>query len=70
MIQKALQYLVGLKDNKTYEINGKTYSDNPLAIIEAPRFYRKTIQFGSLDAIVKMVRAEIADYTDGTEHPS
>ena len=67
MIQKALQYLVGLKDNKTYEINGKTYSDNPLAIIEAPRFYRKTIQFGSLDAIVKMVKAEIADYTDGTE---
>ena len=67
MIKEALQYLVGLKDNKTYDIDGKTYSDNPLAIIEPPRFYRKTIQFGSLDAIVKMVKAEIADYTDGTE---
>ena len=48
MLQKALSYLVGLKENKTYEINGKTYSDNALHLIEDERFYRKTVEFGSL----------------------
>ena len=67
MIKEALQFLVSLKDNKTYEIDGKTFSDHQLTLIEAPRFYRNTVTFGSLDAIVKMTKAEIADYTDGTE---
>lgn len=67
MIKEALQYLVGLKDNKTYEINGKTYSDNQLKLIEEERAYRRPETFGSLDAIAKMIRAEIGDYTDGTE---
>lgn len=67
MIQKALQYLVNLKENKTYEINGKHYSDNQLHLIEDERFYRKQVEFGSLDAIVQMIKAEIEDYTDGTE---
>ena len=63
MIQKALQYLVSLKDNKTYQINGKTYSDHKLELIEDERFYRKEVEFNSLDAIVKMIKAEIKDYT-------
>lgn len=67
MIQKALQYLVGLKDNKTYQINGKTWSDHKLELIEDERFYRKEVEFSSLDAIVKMIKAELPDYTDGTE---
>lgn len=67
MLQKALQYLVGLKDNKTYDIEGKTFSDHELKLVEAPVFRRKNLEFGSLDAIVKMIRAELADYTDGTE---
>ena len=67
MIKEALQYLVGLKDNKTYQIEDKTFSDHQLTLVEAPRFYRNTVTFGSLDAIVKMTPAEIADYTDGTE---
>lgn len=67
MIQKALQYLVGLKENKTYAINGKTYSDHELHVIEDPVYKRRNIDFGSLNAIVKMVKAELADYTDGTE---
>lgn len=62
MIQKALQYLVNLKENKTYDINGKTYSDNQLHLIEDERFYRKCVEFGSLDAIVKMIKAELDDY--------
>ena len=67
MIQKALQYLVGLKDNKTYDIDGRTYSDHELHLIEEPTFKRREIEFGSLDAIVKMLKAELPDYTDGTE---
>lgn len=67
MLQKALSYLVGLKENKTYEINGKTYSDNALHLIEDERFYRKTVEFGGLDAIVKMIRAELSDYVDCAE---
>lgn len=67
MIKEALQYLVGLKDNKTYLIDDKTFSDHQLALVEAPRFYRNTVHFGSLDAIVKMIKAELPDYTDGTE---
>lgn len=63
MIQKALQYLVSLKDNKTYQINGKTYSDHKLELIEDERFYRGEVEFKSLDAIVKMIKAEIKDYT-------
>lgn len=62
MIKEALQYLVGLKDNKTYLIDDKTFSDHQLALVEAPRFYRNTVHFGSLDAIVKMIKAEKADY--------
>jgi len=63
MIQKALQYLVGLKENKTYDINGKTYSDNRLHLIEDERYYRSEVEFSSLDAIVKMIKTEINDYT-------
>ena len=62
MLQKALEYLVGLKDNKTYEIGGKTWSDHPLNLIEERKKYRGELQFGSLDAIVQMVRQELADY--------
>ncbi len=67
MIQKALQYLVGLKENKTYEINGKTYSDHELHVIEDPMYRRKCVEFGSLDALVKIIKAELPDYTDGCE---
>lgn len=62
MIQKALQYLVGLKENKTYDIEGNTWSDNPLHLIREEPQYRKTMKFGSLDSIVQMVREEYADY--------
>ena len=40
MIQKALQYLVGLKDVKQVEIDGETYSTEPLHHI--PKIYDPT----------------------------
>ena len=62
MLEKALRYLVSLKDNKTYEIDGITYSDHELHIVEAPTYLRSGMEFGSLDAIVKMVRTELPEY--------
>lgn len=64
MLQKALAYLVGLKDNKTYEIDGKVFSDNRLYMVEAPVYRRETLEFGSLDAIVQMIKRELVDYED------
>lgn len=61
MIKEALQYLVGLKENKTYDIDGRTYSDNVLTLIEAPRYYPDEVEVGSLDSIVKLIRSEYGD---------
>ena len=66
-LKAALQYIVGLGETKTFEIDGKTYSDSTLHLVEEERFYRKQLSFNSLDAIVKMVKVELPDYTDGTE---
>lgn len=59
MIKEALQYLVSLKDNKTYDINGDTYSDHDLCRI-APHIDRPScIGVKGLDSIVKLVRSEL-----------
>lgn len=34
MLKEALAYLVSLKENKTYEIHGDTYSDHELVRAE------------------------------------
>jgi hypothetical protein len=62
MIKNALEYLVSLKPNQTYQIDDYAYSDHELHRIDPPRYYKKTLSFGSLDAIVKMIRNEIEDY--------
>lgn len=63
MIQKALQYLVSLAENKTYEIGGQTYSDHDLHRV-VPHIERPSkINFASLDGIVKAIRTEIERVT-------
>ena len=59
MIKEALEYLVGLKENKTYEINGETYSDNSLHRITpfVPRPEKLTVT--GLDSIVTLIDAEL-----------
>lgn len=69
MIEKALKYLVSLKDNKTYDIGGFTYSDQELYPVEPITHYPSTLELGSLDAIVKMIRAELPDYLESGEIP-
>jgi len=58
MIKEAIQYLVSLKDNKTYEIHGDTYSDRELHLI-APHIDRpERIRVNGLDSIVQLVKVE------------
>lgn len=59
MIKEALQYLVSLKDNKTYEFYGDVYSDRELVRV-APHIDRpRKIELNGLDSVVKMVKAEL-----------
>nr|WP_326184246.1 hypothetical protein [uncultured Oscillibacter sp.] len=59
MLQKAIQYLVSLKDNKTYTINGDTYSDHELHRIPPHVAHPSRISVTGLDSIVKLVRNEL-----------
>lgn len=68
-LKNALEYLVSLKANQTYEIDGKTFSDKELTVIEKPRYYRQLIEFGSLDAIVKMIGSELPEYENSYGAP-
>lgn len=59
MIKEALQYLVSLKDNKTYELHGDIYSERELNRI-APHIDRPSrISVTGLDSIVKLVQTEL-----------
>lgn len=64
MIKEALQYLVGLKDNKTYVIDGEDYSDQQLNRIAPVRYDPEQITVSSLDSIVKLITAEQEDIED------
>lgn len=59
MLKEFAQYLVSLKDNKTYTIYGDTYSDRELVRIN-PHIDRPTnLSVSGLDSIVKLVRNEL-----------
>ena len=58
MLKEALEYLVSLKSNKTYEFHGDTYSDRDLHRIEKYIPRPKMVEVAGLDSIVKMIRAE------------
>ncbi len=59
MLKEFAQYLVSLKDNKTYDIHGDTYSDRELVRVE-PHIDRPVcLSVTGLDSIVKLVRNEL-----------
>lgn len=63
MLKEFAQYLVSLKDNKIYDINGEKYSDNALHRI-APYVPRpEKLNVTGLDSIVKLVKAEMKKVT-------
>lgn len=59
MLKEFAQYLVSLKDNKTYNINGDTYSDRELVRIEPHIDRPANLAVSGLDSIVKLVRNEL-----------
>lgn len=64
MIKEAIQCLVRLKDNKTYEIGGETYSDHELVRI-APHVDRpREIQVNGLSSIAELIREESDIFVD------
>lgn len=63
MLKEFAQYLVSLKDNKIYDIDGEKYSDNSLHRI-APYVPRpEKLCVTGLDSIVKLVKAEMKKVT-------
>lgn len=59
MLKEAIEYLVSLKDNKTYTINGEEYSDHPLTRINPIVHRPEKISVTGLDSIVKLIHAEL-----------
>ncbi len=58
MIKQALEYLVSLKDNKTYIFHGEHYSDRQLHRIDATKHKPNMISVNGLDSICKLIRRE------------
>lgn len=59
MLKEFAQYLVSLKDNKTYNIHGDTYSDHDLVRIKPHIDRPASLSVSGLDSIVKLVRNEL-----------
>lgn len=64
MLEKALRFLTECKENKTYEIDGFTYSDHRLERITAPTYRPDRYNVTSLSALVKLIKAEIDKVRD------
>ena len=63
MIKEALQYLVSLKGNKTYEIHGDIYSDRELVRVEPHVDRPEPLTVTGLDSLAQLIRHE-ADLVD------
>ena len=59
MLKEFAQYLVSLRENRTYEINGDVYSDQELVRIPPYVARPARIHVTGLDSIVKLVRNEM-----------
>lgn len=63
MLKEFAQYLVSLKDNKIYHINGEEYSDNPLHRIAPYVPHPEKLCVTGLNSIVMLVKAEMKKFT-------
>lgn len=64
-LKATLQYIVDLAAPKTFNIDGIDYSTEKLYPVEEPYYYPERLTVHSLDAIIKLVRAELDDYLTG-----
>lgn len=58
MLAKMIDKIVSLKETKTFEINGETYSDGPLTRIPRHVDMPQAFSVSSLDSIVKLIKTE------------
>jgi len=65
-IKDAIAYLVGLGQNKTYEIGGETYSDKDLVRIYEIPDRPQPITVTSLDSLVTLIAKEHKHFTTPT----
>jgi hypothetical protein len=59
MLKEAIEKIVSLAENKTYEINGQTYSERNLLRIPPHVDSPSKISVHGLDSIIKLIRTEI-----------
>lgn len=59
MIKEAMQYLVSQVENKIYEIDGRTYTQDSLTLVEEPRYRPSVIKVQGLESIVSLIYTEI-----------
>jgi len=66
-LKATLQYIVDLAAPKISDVGKTTYSTVKLYPVEEPYYYPDRLIVHSLDAIIKLVKAELDDYLTG-EH--
>lgn len=59
MIKEAIEKILSIAENKTYEINGQTYSDHELNLVEPIIDRPRVHEVGGLDSLVKLIRTEL-----------
>lgn len=60
MLKEFAQYLVSLKDNKTYDIHGDTYSDHDLVRIKPHIDRPANLSVSGLDSITAYFEDKLA----------
>lgn len=63
MIKTAIEKILSIAENKTYQIGSDTYSDRDLYRIEPHIDQPSSISFSSLDGVVKAIKTEIKRVT-------
>lgn len=58
MLKEAIEKIVSLAEAKTFEIDGRTYSDRTLHRIDPPFYTPEEKSLCSLDGLVKLLKAE------------
>lgn len=59
MLKAAIEKIAELAANVTYTIEGRTYSDNGLVLIEAPRYKPSIVEVSGLGSLADLIKTEI-----------
>lgn len=60
MLKAAIDRILELKENKTYAINGKTYSDRELVLIDEKDYSPEIVRLHGLDGLCEIIKTELA----------